>query len=565
METIRDSAFGKLVRIFSGKRWLRYPEENDTGMWTEYLKTEKQVKDEEAAASESDQENLGLYTVLSQASRASRRLSSALTARHDGGEGAHPNPDASLVIDWSGPDDPENPQNWSTFKKLFVSSLIWLLTFAIYIGSAIYTPGIPGVCEQFGVSRVAATLGLTLFVLGYGLGPMVWSPLSELPPVGRSPTYVLTLFVFVFFEFAVIYATNFGMLLAFRFLTGFLGSPVLATGAASMGDIWNPKMRDYMIIIWGAFAISAPVLGPLVGGFAAQAKGWTWTIWQLLWVSGFALVLLFFFLPETYAPNLLYRRARRVRQITGNSNYRCEAEIEVANMKSKDIIFEALVRPFELCFVEPIVLLMNLYIALIYGILYIWFEAFPIVFGEIHGFNTGQSGLAFLGILVGTCGITIPGYFWWKYKYQAKHFDENWNIPPEMQLPPACVGCFALPISLFWFGWTGQFASVHWIVPIIASMLFALGGCLIFNCIFCYQAHAYPKYAASVLAGNDFLRSSFGAGFPLFATAMFHNLGVGWACTLLGCLCVLFVPYPFVLLKYGKRLRMASKYARHDI
>ncbi|PYH63521.1 MFS transporter [Aspergillus vadensis CBS 113365] len=529
METIRDSAFGKLVRIFSGKRWLRYPEENDTGMWTEYLKTEKQVKDEEAAASESDQENLGLYTVLSQASRASRRLSTTSTARHDGAEGAHPNPNASLVIDWSGPDDPENPQNWTTFKKLAVSSLIWLLTFAIYIGSAIYTPGIPGVCEQFGVSSVAATLGLTLFVLGYGLGPMVWSPLSELPPVGRSPTYVLTLFVFVFFQFAVIYATNFGMLLAFRFLTGFIRSPALATGAASMGDIWNPKMRDYMIIIWGAFAISAPVLGPLVGGFAAQAEGWKWTIWQLLWVSAFAFVLLFFFLPETFAPNILYRRARRVRQITGNSNYRCEAEIEVANMKKKDIIFEALVRPFQLCFFEPIVLVMNLYIALIYGILYIWFEAFPIVFSEIHGFNTGESGLAFLGILISTCAITIPCYFWWKWKYQAKHFDENWNITPERQLPPACVGCFALPISLFWFGWTGQFASVHWIVPIIASMFFAVGGCLIFNCIFCYQAHAYPKYAASVLAGNDFLRSSFGAGFPLFASAMFHNLGVGWA------------------------------------
>ena len=164
---------------------------------------------------------------------------------------------------------------------------------------------------------------------------MVWSPLSELPAIGRSPTYVLTLFVFVFFEFAVIYATNFGMLLAFRFLTGFIGSPALATGAASMGDIWNPRMRDYMIIIWGAFAISAPVLGPLVGGFAAQAEGWKWTIWQLLWVSGFAFVLLFFFLPETYAPNILYRRARRVRQITGNSNYRCEAEIEISQVKPR--------------------------------------------------------------------------------------------------------------------------------------------------------------------------------------------------------------------------------------
>ena len=394
---------------------------------------------------------------------------------------------------------------------------------------------------------------------------MIWSPLSELPMVGRSPTYVLTLFVFIWFNFGVVYAKNYGMLMAFRFLTGFIGSPALATGAGSMSDMWSPQARDYMIAVWGCFAISAPVLGPLVGGFAAAAKGWTWTIWQLIWISGFTFTLIFLFLPETFAPNILTRRAHRIRRITGNSNYLCEADIELKAVKPQTVLFEALVRPFQLCFLEPIVFFMNLYIALIYGILYIWFEAFPIVFGEIHGFNLGESGLAFLGILIGTICITIPAYFWWKYKYQSPWFSADGTIAPECQLPPACVGCFALPVSLFWFGWTGNFASVHWIVPIIASAFFAVGGCLIFNCIFCYQAHAYPRYSASVLAGNDFMRSSFGAGFPLFASAMFHNLGVGWACTLLGCLCVLFVPYPFVLMKMGRRLRLASKYARHDI
>ncbi|KAJ5357975.1 hypothetical protein N7541_005133 [Penicillium brevicompactum] len=521
METIRDTAFGKLVRVFSRKRWMQYPEEQDVSIWPEYLKEETRQKEEgdypTTDENPEDLETYGLYTVTSQATNRSRRLSSS-TLR-DSGQG--------LVISWRGQNDPENPQNWSIKKKTFVSSQIWLLTFAIYIGSAIYTPGIPGVSEEFGVSRVAATMGLTLFVVGYGLGPMIWSPLSEIPMIGRSPTYVLTLFVFVFFNFGVIYATNFGMFLAFRFLTGFIGSPALATGAASMGDIWSPKVRDYMIGIWGMFAISAPVLGPLVGGFASSAKGWTWTIWQLLWVSAFVFVVLFFFLPETFAPNILARRARRVRRITKNSNYMSESEWEIKEINSRDVLFEALVRPFQLCFMEPIVLFLNLYISLIYGILYIWFEAFPIVFEEIHGFNPGQGGLAFMGILISTIFITIPAYFYWKYRWQSRHFDKDGNISPEQQIPPACVGCFALPMSLFWFGWTGNFVTVHWIVPIVASGLFAVGGCLIFNCIFCYQAHAYPKYAASVLAGNDFMRSSFGAGFPLFATAMFHNLGVG--------------------------------------
>ncbi|THC95884.1 hypothetical protein EYZ11_004615 [Aspergillus tanneri] len=487
METIRDSAFGKLVRIFSGRRWLRYPEEIDPSIWTECLKTERQVTDEEAAAlADSEVDSFGLYTVMSQvSSRVSRRLTS--TSHGEYGEKRPP-----VVIDWRGLDDTmfvltnlKNPQNWSVTKKLLVSGEIWLLTFAIYIGSAIYTPGIPGVAEQFGVSPVAATLGLTLFVFGYGLG-----------------------------------------------------SPALATGAASMGDMWSAKVRDYMIAIWGCFAISAPVMGPLVGGFAYSAKGWTWTIWQLLWVSGLALVLLFFFLPETFSPNILYRRARRIRKITGNSNYMCEAEIELQAVRPQDVLFESLIRPFELCFLEPIIFLMNLYISLIYGILYIFFEAFPIIFGEIHSFNPGEIGLAFMGTLVGAF-FTVFGYFFWKYKYQSQYFDEDGNITPEKQLPPACVGCFALPISLFWFGWTGNFESVHWIVPIVGSMFFSVGGFLIFNGIFCYQAHAYPKYAASVLAGNDFMRSSFGAAFPLFASAMFHNLGVGWACTLLGCLTVL--------------------------
>jgi len=161
-----------------------------------------------------------------------------------------------------------------------------MLTFSIYIGSAIYSAGEMGVEQHFHVSEVAATLGLTLFVAGYGLGPMIWSPMSEIPQFGRNAIYICTLTVFVFLQFAVVYAKNFGMLLAFRFLTGFFGSPVLATGGASLSDMYRPQKRAYAIGIWGMAAVSGPVLGPLVGGFAAQHKNWQWPIWELLWLSG---------------------------------------------------------------------------------------------------------------------------------------------------------------------------------------------------------------------------------------------------------------------------------------
>ena len=84
-------------------------------------------------------------------------------------------------------------------------------------------------------------------------------------------------------------------------------------------------------------------------------------------------------------------------------------------------------------------------------------------------------------------------------------------------------------------------------MPIVGAGFFSVGTLLLFNSVLNYLPDAYPEYAASVLAGNDFMRSSFGAGFPLFATAMYKNLGVAWASSTLGFLSIAFIPIPFVL------------------
>ena len=301
-----------------------------------------------------------------------------------------------------------------------------LLTFAVYLGSAIYTAGIPGVSTEFHVSNVAALVGLTLFVAGYGLGqyhlsnfplrrltqkfyvgPMVWAPLSEVPQIGRMPVYIFTLAMFVVLQVPTALATNYGMLMAFRFLTGFFGSPILATGGATIADIYAPKKRAYGMTLWGVFATCAPSLGPLVGGFAAHFESWRWTIWEIMWLSGPTLVLLFFFFPETSAANILYRRAKRLRKLTGNPSIKSASEIAVAAMRPREVAMDILVRPFALNFQEPIVLILNIYIGLIYALLYIWFESFPIVFIGIYHWREQMLGLSFLGIFVGTL-ILIP-------------------------------------------------------------------------------------------------------------------------------------------------------------
>lgn len=213
----------------------------------------------------------------------------------------------------------------------------------------------------------------------------------------------------------------------------------------------------------------------------------------------------------------------------------------------KELIMITLVRPFTLNFLEPMVFLLNLYIALIYGLLYIWFESFQIVFEGIYGFNLGQLGLAYVGILVGAL-ITIPPYFWWMHRYLEPKFDSSGNVLPEARLPPAIIGGCFIPVCLFWFGWSAR-PEIHWIMPIVGSGFFAVGTFILFNCVLNYLPDAYPAYAASVLAGNDLFRSAFGAGFPLFASAMYHNLGVGWASSTLAFLSLVFIPIPVVLIK----------------
>lgn len=128
-------------------------------------------------------------------------------------------------------------------------------------GAAIYTVGIEGIMKELQVSQTMALLGLTLFIVGYGIGPIIWCPISELPAVGRNPVYIGTLVVFVAFQPVIIYANNIHMLLAFRFLTGFFGSPALALGGATAADMYSPQKMNYAISVWGAAAAFGPALG----------------------------------------------------------------------------------------------------------------------------------------------------------------------------------------------------------------------------------------------------------------------------------------------------------------
>ncbi|KAG9664291.1 MFS general substrate transporter, partial [Aureobasidium melanogenum] len=530
-----DTTFGFLMRNISGGRLFPYEDTYNAELREEYF-NQGDIKEEESSDDEEKNGSKGKYKLIE--------------FRED---------------------DPDNPQNWSTFKKCFVTFNICFLTSSVYIGSAIYTSGLPFLTQAFGVSTEVITIGLTLYVLGYGLGPMIWAPLSEIPQIGRNPIYIGTLVVFVFFNFGVVYAKNIGMLLAFRFLTGFFGSPVLATGGASLADIFPPSKRAYALSIFGIANIMGPSLGPVAGNWAAQYEGWTWPIWMLIWMSGACLVFLIFFFPETSAANILYRRTARLRKWQEKNGYlddkpydkiKCEPEIQGESMGLGDIAMMTLVKPFSLTLTEPIVFALNMYIALIYAVLYCWLESIPLAFEDLYHFSLGTTGLCYLGICVGGI-VCIPPYWYYNYYYVEPRFSKDGTLRPEIRMEPAVATCICLPLCLFMFGWTAN-PSINFIVPIIATAFFTIGAFGAFSGVLNYLGDAYPADFASISAGNDFFRSCFGAAFPLFARQMFNTLGLNWGNSLLGFLTVVFIPIVTFLWLKGDRLRARSKRASQE-
>ncbi|KAF9524757.1 major facilitator superfamily domain-containing protein [Crepidotus variabilis] len=464
-----------------------------------------------------------------------------------------------ILVDWDGPEDPENPRNWTFRKRAFVAFSIGLLTFSVYIGSAIYTSSIPSLMETFNVPQVMGSLGLTLYVMAYGIGPMFLSPLQELPSLGRNPVYIVTLALFVIFNVPIVTAKNFSTILAFRFLTGFVGSPALASGGASMGDIFPPHRLPYAIGIWALGAVAGPITGPVIGGFAAQANGWKWPIYELLWISGFSLIFLSLLLPETMESTILLRRAQRLRKLTGNPNLRSQSEIDQANMSRREVAYESLVRPFILA-MEPAVLFANLYLGLVYSVFYLWFEAFPIVFNGIYQMNLGVGSLPYLGFIV-SGAITYTVYCLYLRYHLEPRYAKHGMLKPEARLEIGLMASISIPISLFMFGWTSR-PSVHWIAPVIAAAIYLPGIFLSFQSILMYLAMSYPKYNASVFAANTLFRSVMASVFPLFGTAFFNNLGVGPGSSLLAGISLALIVVYFFLVKYGHILRVRSKYAQ---
>lgn len=287
-----------------------------------------------------------------------------------------------------------------------------------------------------------------------------------------------------------------------------------------------------------------------------QNLSWRWTFYVLIiWV--FVILVALLFVRETYVPVLEKKKAARLRNATGEQRYYAPLERENPSLLRLTII--SCYRPFQVLLYDRMVLLLDIWTALILGILYLAFQSFPIIFGN-HGFSPEFIGLSFLGIGVGMVIASLSQPYWnWLTRKEIQKYG---TIRPEFRLIMGQVGGVLIPIALFWIAFT-TYRSVHWIVPIIGSIPLGTGICFAFTSTFTYLVTSYRPIAASVLASNSFLRSASACAFPLFTSAMYGTLGTVGATALVAGLATVFAPLPFIFYKIGPRLRAKSKFAVH--
>ncbi|OAX40411.1 MFS general substrate transporter [Rhizopogon vinicolor AM-OR11-026] len=416
-------------------------------------------------------------------------------------------------------------------------------------------PAIGQISSTFGNnSDTISALTVSIFVLAYAFGPLFLGPMSEI--YGRSRVLQLSNLWYLAWNIGCGFARTEYQLLAFRFLAGLGGSAPMSVGAAVLGDCWRPDERGKAAAIFSLAPLLGPVVGPITGA---------WLFWSTSIVDVAIQIVGIFFLQETYAPVLLERKAERIRRSMSVEDAPCRKVRTVFETQDRSwqiIMIKALTRPFAMFVREPIVQLLSVYMAYLYGIFYLFLTTIPLIFQGKYQQPVGIAGLHYIALGIGVSGASqINARTMDKVYVHLKN--KNGGVArPEFRLPAMFPATILLPIGCLITGWSSQ-AHTHWIVSDIGIVLVGAGIILNFQCIQTYLIDTFTLHAASALAAATCLRSIAGFVFPLFAPAMYNALGFGKGDTLLAVIAIIIgCPAPFIFWHYGEEIRNRSRYAR---
>ncbi|KAJ3771713.1 MFS polyamine transporter [Lentinula raphanica] len=492
-------------------------------------------------------------------------------------------PGRTIVVDWDGPNDPQNPKNWTFRRKWAATAIVSAFTFISPVSSSMVAPATETIAAQFGITNdVIIAMTTSIFVLAYAVGPLILGPLSEI--YGRSRVLQAANLFYLVWNLACGFAQNTAQLLVFRFLAGLGGSAPLSIGGGVLGDVWHAEERGKAIAVYSLAPLLGPVVGPIAGAWIADKSGggvgdgggigdksnmWRWVFWSTTIVDAAIQVAGMFWLQETFAPILLERKAEKIRkEMSGDPEKGSVQDVKTvySNQEGrtmKEIFQRSLTRPFTLFAREPIAQVIGLYMAFVYGVFYLYLTTIPTVFTTVYHESTGIGGLNYIGLGI---GLTLSSQLNARYMDKLYMYFKNKNNgvgQPEFRVPSMILGSFFLPVGLLISGWASE-EHVSWVVTDLGMAFVGAGIILTFQSMQTYIVDCFTLHAASALASISCLRSLAGFGFPLFAPAMYNAIGFGKGDTILAAVSIAVGwPAPIIFWKYGKAIRMKSKYARN--
>ncbi|KAE8164434.1 major facilitator superfamily domain-containing protein [Aspergillus tamarii] len=461
------------------------------------------------------------------------------------------------MVGWESQDDPLNPRNYPSSRKWFQLATVSIITFISPFASSVFAPGVSLADQEFGnTSSIRSSFAVTAYLFGYFSGPLVLSPLSEV--CGRRITLNAATTIFVLFQIGCALAPNLSALIVFRFFTGFGGSGCLTIGGGVIADLFEAEQRGLALSFFSFGPLFAPVIGPICGGYIAQRAGWRWTFWVLVIVGGTLTGIVMVTNRETNPTVLMRRKTVTLRKELNRPELRSCYEKEGETRGPATLLMRTSTRVIKLLVTSPIVLIMALYIASVYGCLYLLFTTVTSIFQDQYGWSVETSGLAYIGLGLGFfAGQVVFALTSDRMLVRLKRRNNN-ILEPEMRLPLCLPFALFVPISFFWYGWSVQ-EKTHWIVPIIGLFPFAFGIIGIFGTLQAYIIDSYPRYAASGIGALTVTRSLFGALLPLAGPPMYAKLGYGWGNSLLGFVTLAMVLLPILFCRIGVSLRQRFK------
>ncbi|BGO92279.1 hypothetical protein NBRC10512_001176 [Rhodotorula toruloides] len=455
------------------------------------------------------------------------------------------------VVTFDSKDDPANPKNWTFRRRYFLVALLGMTTMCSTFASSIFSTATPAVAAEFGVSTEVATLGTSLFLCGFILGPIIFGPLSEV--YGRKTIFIGT-FAFICFSAGTATAKDLQTIMLTRFWAGVGASAAPSVVGGALADLFEARERATAVVFYSLAIVAGPTVSPVIGSAVTVSYlGWRWTEYLVVILSSFVGLISVIVVPETFAPVILTRKAKKLRFET--KRWALHSKHEENDFSLKHFAEKTLTRPILMLVKEPMVTAICTYNSFTYGTLYLLFSSVPIIFEEGHGWTAIQSSMTFLAVLVGTLIAAFINYLYSRFVF-ARHIDKHGSAPPEMRLGPMMVGGIVFPVGFFLLGWAPVAGKIVGLAFVGVAFL------LIFQAGINLLIDAYVQYSASAVAANTFLRSIFAAALPLVAMPLFHNLGVNFACTLLGCIAAALGFVPFALYRYGPKLRGMSSFAK---